>query len=505
MLKKLDKIFLSISVFAFLFFSLLYTFSFSIGFVYADTVTRDTSVMEDLSKDDSFDKSDYPSLSLTQFKKVNTNDNKADDIKEIYVIQIAEGISNELFIYTFEPISPSLTMNASRIGFSCKLSTNGKTTDVNYKELELISREGVYAKYKVKDFSVTTDSKRYYFITAVYFKPTSEYFELFPNLNSQISSRVCSVAQQWCAYDENGNIKYEMNTFDVVEYEVDFAGSIRLTGGFSLRDYFVLKQQESCDLYFLSFSVKNYKIDYLYDASLFYKSTFVEKTTDFWGRIEITKSEPTPKTAYLSNIEPAHMSGTFVSGKQLERKYKWDTIYKSSNFLNSDYGKSLSSEAKTAVASSEFTFCFAATPVTYPTNIDYYYSTYYEITDVSIIRLHFFSMGRAYDLDAVGDIVDIDSIPDGGVTADGSCKNFEVIKIIIAILGGVLLIRFPFVSFPQIGHFNSLLINFLLKYKKCNFDNKLLPHKPIFIGRQKKHFLPKKAPIKINKICVVLI
>ena len=455
MLKKLDKIFLSISVFAFLFFSLLYTFSFSIGFVYADTVTRDTSVMEDLSKDDSFDKSDYPSLSLTQFKKVNTNDNKADDIKEIYVIQIAEGISDELFIYTFEPISASLPLNASRIGFSCKLSTDGKTNDVNYKELELISREGVYAKYKVKDFSVSSKLQRYYFITCVYFKPTPEYFDLFPDLNSQIAFRSCLVAQQWCAYDENDKVKYEMNTFDVVEYEVDFAGSIYLQGGFDLAN--ILGHWENCDLWILSFSSKNYKIDYLYDADLVFYQTEVIQSLN--GQPPL-KSEPIRTVARLSTLEPEFATGSYVSGKWIERKYEWKTIYSSSDFLLTDYGKSLSDEDKLAVSSSDFVFCFTATPrETYGTLFDMSFVRY-DITDVSIIRLHFLSMGRVYDLDAVGDIVDIDSIPDGGVTADGSCKNFEVIKIIIAILGAILLIRL------SIGIYRKIKLNKILKNNK---------------------------------------
>ena len=112
--------------------------------------TAYTNVMDDLQKDEMFSLADYP-------------DNAED--YSIQVEQIAESVNNELFIYTYQPSQKTKFLTATDINMSLSNSADG----TQLYDLVLLSSEGVFCKYKVKDFVVKSeDAVRYYNISAIY-------------------------------------------------------------------------------------------------------------------------------------------------------------------------------------------------------------------------------------------------------------------------------------------------------------------------------------------------
>ena len=144
---------LLIALFALISFNFFVSVSMS---VYADT-PNNTNVLTDLQKDENFKVSDYP--------------DKADDYS-IQVIQIAESTAKEFLIYTYQPAQRTCFMLATCVNMS--LSEDVKSTKLY--DLEFLSCEGVFCKYKVKDVVVADTDYRYYNITSIY-RPWNKDFD----------------------------------------------------------------------------------------------------------------------------------------------------------------------------------------------------------------------------------------------------------------------------------------------------------------------------------------
>ena len=110
--------------------------------------TAYSSVMEDLRKDSSFDSSYYP---------------ESESDYSVQVIQLAESVDKELFVYTYQPSGNKVT--ASSINISTTI--NDDISFYNYK-LEQLSGSGTLFKYKVTNFTVKDETVRYYAISSVY-------------------------------------------------------------------------------------------------------------------------------------------------------------------------------------------------------------------------------------------------------------------------------------------------------------------------------------------------
>ena len=104
-------------------------FSFS---TYAESEIEYSSVLDDLHKDENFNEDDYP-LIETDYS--------------LQVIQIAESINNELFIYVYQPSGENLNLMATSINIS---TTPGDLKFINYK-LKFLNNSDVFYKYLVED------------------------------------------------------------------------------------------------------------------------------------------------------------------------------------------------------------------------------------------------------------------------------------------------------------------------------------------------------------------
>ena len=106
-----------------------------------------SGVLEDLSKDASFNEANYPS---------NAKD------YSLSVMQLAESTDKELFVYVYQPSGDKV--RASSVNISTTI--NDEISYHNYK-LELLNFEGTLFKYKVISFEVKTDPVRYYAISSI--------------------------------------------------------------------------------------------------------------------------------------------------------------------------------------------------------------------------------------------------------------------------------------------------------------------------------------------------
>ena len=105
-----------------------------------------TSVVKDLQKDESFNVEAYPS--------------NAEDYS-MQVIQIAESVNKELFLYVYQPSDEVKELTATKVSLSTAINENFYPL---LYDLTLISTEGVFDKYKVEGLTVKDDAVRYYSI-----------------------------------------------------------------------------------------------------------------------------------------------------------------------------------------------------------------------------------------------------------------------------------------------------------------------------------------------------
>lgn len=108
-----------------------------------------SNVLDDLKKDSSFNPSNYPT--------------KSNDYS-LQIIQLAESIDKELFIYVYQPSGKSKNLKASSVNISTTI--NDAISFTNYK-LALLNSNGVFYKYKVSGLMVKDESVRYYAIVVI--------------------------------------------------------------------------------------------------------------------------------------------------------------------------------------------------------------------------------------------------------------------------------------------------------------------------------------------------
>ena len=154
---------------------------------YADTSTY-SDVLDDLQNDSNFNAADY---------SIVTGD------YSIEVIQIAEGENKELFVYTYQPCQPVYPLVATEINMSLSDKVGGIVVDdevvagsetSKLYQLTLLNTDGVFAKYKVNDFTVSSDLVRYYTISSIYRDYIEDIDGESGNDNTKISRRLRSAS-----------------------------------------------------------------------------------------------------------------------------------------------------------------------------------------------------------------------------------------------------------------------------------------------------------------------
>lgn len=343
-----------------------------------------SGVIEDLSKDVSFNTENYPS---------NAKD------YSLSIIQLAESADKELFIYVYQPSGDKV--RASSINISTTI--NNEISFFNYP-LELLNFDGTLFKYKVAGFEVKADPVRYYVISNIY-RPFDESIGDKKSGNNTINEVNYAVNKQYCFGEING--KSYVNCIDIETIVVTdkFVGFVRYKDGFKL-------YVGACDSHFVAFNTDK-PIDKLLEADVYYTT---QEYSSSWAALvgeKETFGDKADKYAYLKYTDKVeHAGGGWFAGT-----YKWDRIQTIDDFIKGEnreniyhgavldvkISSKLTDEALTELKGKKWVLRFAETNYSLSSNYTTgaTFESYTLVGDVTILRLKFETDGITYNLGVI--------------------------------------------------------------------------------------------------------
>lgn len=421
------------------------------AFAYAEV--RYTGALEDLRKAENFDPSYYPA--------------KEGDYT-VSLIQIAESKDNELFVYTYQPASDE-RITASSINISRTSELN--VTPQNYY-LTLLSREGVFCKYVVKDFKVSDEPTRYYAIPSI-FRFWVNDIDGDQSGSQTVTEKSFEVAEQFRFGTLNGKEYVERKKIDIITVTSKFVGFVRYTGEYKLG--FMNTALTDFDCHFVAFNTDR-RIDTLLEADLSYvKQDFSAKSWVEGGTVphyETTYGERSDqiKVELMCDQSVDH-TGSFIYGSS----FSFNRIQSVTDFLSSEETsnvykcgvfettekRTLTDDVKAELEDKAWVLRFLETNRTNKTTLG---GTEYSSTlvgDVTILRLKFVTDGITYNLGVV------DNKQTGGTDPVNIIRRLLGLNPVVAwlllavILFVVLIVLMPFL--PTILSFLFKLIVWIVK------------------------------------------
>ncbi len=262
-----------------------------------------SGVIEDLSKDASFNAANYPS---------NAKD------YSLSVMQLAESTDKELFVYVYQPSGDKV--KASSINISTTI--NDDISFFNYS-LELLNFEGTLFQYKVTGFEVKKDPVRYYAISSIY-RPFDAGIGDEKSGNNTINEVNYAVNKQYCFGEINGKPYVSCVDIETIVITDKFVGFVRYKDGFKL-------YVGACDSHFVAFNTDK-PIDKLLEADVYYTSQPYSWLYAIGVGQNETFGEKKDNYAYLKYTDKVEHTGDgFFAGT-----YKWDRIQTVDDFINAE-------------------------------------------------------------------------------------------------------------------------------------------------------------------------
>ena len=370
----------------------------------AAAVSSYSSVLEDLSRDSSFNVNSYP------------NDPTNYGLR---VIQIAEGDGGNLYVYVYQPSDATRDFKAKYINMSIQNPAEKELQNRLYS-LTWLSSYGTLDKYLVNGFKVSDAPDRYYNIAAIY----RLYDASIDTVSEAIDSVQCKgyeVGQYWHTYYYNDVLRYESKKIDIVDVRIRATGSIRYENGLKFGQMYI----GACDSHYVAFSIENFNVQEIFDADITYTINNYSWSTTYtpYNHIEELTSSTFVERDYLSAKETASNDGSGWFGKT----YTWNRIQHVDTFISdvqNNANEEFSAEELAALEESEFVFRFLETNYTLTPGSTASFGTFSETENIGILRLHFLSDGKYYNLGVVSDMVGTDSTPDLDVSLGDNVKNF---------------------------------------------------------------------------------
>ena len=390
-----------------------------------------SGVLEDLSKDVSFNTENYPS---------NAKD------YSLSVMQLAESTDKELFIYVYQPSGDKV--RASSINISTTI--NDEISFFNYP-LELLNFEGTLFKYKVTNFEVKKDPVRYYAISSIY-RPFDASIGDKKSGNNTINEVNYAVNKQYCFGEING--KPYVNCIDIETIVVTdkFVGFVRYPDGFKL-----FTGAGACDSHFVAFNTDK-KIDKLFEADVYYTTQkvsydFFTEDSPFSIKFGDSKTDNYIYLKYTDKVE--HTGDGFFAGT-----YKWDRIQSVDDFiktedrtaiyygavLNSKVSSKLTDEALNELKGKKWVLRFTETSYDKSPRSGMGAATYYHaettmVGNVTILRLKFETDGITYNLGVIDNkqTGSTEPLNSTGIKVEPNATGKGIIYLILFVLLLVLL------------------------------------------------------------------
>lgn len=446
---------------------LLFLFAPSIISVNAENDrTLNDVVLEDLEKDDSFNKNDYPSMKMADVIKINKDNDKDNDVPLMEIIHITETNNDTLCIYVYIPTDMNCDLNASLISMSVENSDYFEPKNTKLYELELLSTYEVFSKYVVKDYEVNDEPYRYYNITSIY----RDYVEELDKDNIAFGTEkedykvALDVGQQWCFYWYNDVLTNEMVYYKTIYLEAVVASHFECLDGLTLDDGIGVSTNK--DLWFYAFKCDEYVIKHIYNATLTYKTRTYKN-----GNSSIYNDGP--KLGEWSSIQYKILKDDqdviYKGDGILAKEYKWKRILSAESFINDvqENDIDIKEEYLTKLQESQWVFTYLETDRKTSRYQWSWETTATDVGQVGVLQIDFLDdTGRRYNLGVVSDLINPNNDSAGfgnGLDFSQITDWFEKILLLIGVLILVLILYFCFPIFKVILDVVVTCIKFIFK------------------------------------------
>ena len=434
----------------------------------AETNFKTTSVIQDLTATENFSASDYPAMTYVELEALNQDADETNDQSFVEVIQVAESTSDYLYIYLYQPTLMETEYTINGILMYNGFSSDG-VVDAKLYSVDLISSEGVFSKYRIRDFTLENETERYYNLVTIYRSFISGIDS--PSSGSDIENYSVGihVGQQWCAYEQDGKTVYEMNTFETVELDIGFTGSVDFNSGLTVNNFF--GSFELGDAWFITFNIDNYVVEKIYDADVVYKTR--DMSHSFGVGIDSTSYG---EWSELKKFTLKEGDEIIYKGPGLfAKKYSCNKILSSQDFITQmeDQNVNIHEDDLKEIEEDQWVFVFLLTEK----QINNYGNTMStqstDVASVGVVRLHFMDVNKdEYNLGVVSDLVNPDNNSDG--TGSGIDDEFlDWLKFAVFILVCIFLwkpisalVRFVYSGFEILLSWILFILTFPIKVIK---------------------------------------
>lgn len=436
------------AIICFLVFLIAFTSIMPVGTSVAMAVEESGSnVLGDLSKASEFNMGNYPSNSTDY---------------SISLIQIAESTDNELLLYVYQPSGDIGNITASTVSMSTGTDSE---IDPRFYSLELLNSEGVFYKYKVKDFVVPSDDVRVYSIVSI-LRPFISGIDEQAGFDNTVSEVPFTVAKEYTFY--SGQDGYQMQVLDVVTVTDKFVGYVYYPGGY----HPYITSSTALHNHVVAFSTDK-QIDDLLEAEIYYvsqsyhkeKKTSLTVPNTYW---EETFGETVENYVMFSSEDKLEYKGSgWFAGTYVRDRIQtvdefiaseniYETVY-SGAVLNVSVGSVLTEQSLSALSGKEWVVRFADTDFYYSSQASGLYEDYMYtlVGDVSILRLKFVTDGETYNLGVVDNKQTGSDNPMNDIYYDVQITlgNKETWQKVLAILALLLLLLILIPVLPYIIRF----------------------------------------------------
>lgn len=314
------------------------------------------------------------------------------------VIQIAESIDKELYVYVYQP-SKTDTIKASSINISTEIDDR-----LNFKNYQLVylNSNGVFFKYKVKNFTVATDTIRHYVISSIY-RPWDINIDTTLSNDNQITEVSYSVNRQYSFVTYENNVTCSAVDIETILITSKFVGFVRYSDGFKL-------YTGACDSHFVAFNTDK-PIDKLLEADVYYTSQKYSKVTAPFAGENIAFGDKKDNYAYLKYTDKVEHNG----GGLFAWTYTWDRIQSVDDFIKGENRENiyhgavldvkasikLTDEALNQLKGKKWVLRFAETSYSLSSSAGTTSSFSTLVGDVTILRLKFETDGKVYNLGVI--------------------------------------------------------------------------------------------------------
>lgn len=390
----------------------------AISFCYAETTVY-SDVLDDLEKDETFNLQDYPQIAGSY---------------DIELIQIAESTTGELLLYVYQPGNGTLKEDVKCNYIN--LALDGDGLDFYRYSLTLLDTTSTFSKYKVEDFTVGSDTYRYYTISVIY-RPWINEIDGNPPVGTYYDSKDFKVGCTWCVYYYNNVLTYQCKYPDFEDIDLKILGRVRYLDGFKF-------YTTACDSHFIAFSTDK-PIESIIDAEIIY---YTQDYTYSWaagagGKTQAVgeRSKDIKKTLSKNDNVTYTPSGWFA-----EEPKTWERIESVEDFINNEKKQDVTLNDNISneefISNYHWVFRFVETDYRsdYTEAGGIYKEKYTAVEGVSILRLHFVRDGRVWNLGVVDNIAHGDSNPDGFSKGFDFDKYIEWFEKIFALCLFILII-----------------------------------------------------------------